>query len=525
MKNLLVIVFFVLVTINISSQERITVSETNTSSILEVQSTTKGVLLPRMSKNLMNAIDSPAQGLLVYCLTCNRKGIYVFNGSSFIPVNRTREIVSTFKIIEFPENNKIYKRDKNTNKASINVECIVNPSYNITSVSLDIYKDSNHIYNLTKTLPSINIDGYYEFSFNTLINAELSSYTYVLSTNTGEVLAQADNITAGDIFIISGQSNTFGDSPDEENDYLRTFTASLGFQSSKLGINLGIGAIATQVADKVVTDKNIPVLFFNGGEGGKSISYFQRNEYDKYSTANNYGVLLKRFEDAGYLPSDVTAFIWFQGESDANTTSSSYTNSFDNLYNAWEEDYNPDRYYLIQVKGCGVTVDSEIQEVQRKFGLNYAKITSISTNGIVPGSDNCHYGPIGYPAIGDNLYSVLDKECYDGSDSNIYSPNVTNVKFGNVAKTMITFNLYPNTDTFTIGNADIRDSFYIENSTVAITNVSIIGSLVTLSLSGSVTQSNPKLSFFGDALSDTKHIFNQNNIGMFSFKNINIEDF
>src|SRR6266480_3335843 len=51
----------------------------NASSILEVKSTTKGVLIPRMTKTQRDAIASPAQGLLIY-QTNSTPGLYYYDG-------------------------------------------------------------------------------------------------------------------------------------------------------------------------------------------------------------------------------------------------------------------------------------------------------------------------------------------------------------------------------------------------------------------------------------------------------------
>ena len=52
----------------------------NASSILEVKSTTKGVLVPRMTKTQRDAIVSPVQGLLIY-QTNSTPGIYYYEGA------------------------------------------------------------------------------------------------------------------------------------------------------------------------------------------------------------------------------------------------------------------------------------------------------------------------------------------------------------------------------------------------------------------------------------------------------------
>jgi uncharacterized protein (TIGR02145 family) len=53
------------------------------SAVLEVQSTTKGFLPPRMTLAQIAAIASPAEGLIVYCTDCSPKTIYVYDGTNF----------------------------------------------------------------------------------------------------------------------------------------------------------------------------------------------------------------------------------------------------------------------------------------------------------------------------------------------------------------------------------------------------------------------------------------------------------
>jgi hypothetical protein len=57
----------------------------NSSSILEMKSTTKGVLVPRMTKNQRDAIVTPATGLLIY-QTNSTPGFYYWNGTAWTVV-------------------------------------------------------------------------------------------------------------------------------------------------------------------------------------------------------------------------------------------------------------------------------------------------------------------------------------------------------------------------------------------------------------------------------------------------------
>ena len=57
----------------------------NASSLLELRSTTKGLLISRMTKAQRDAIASPATGLMIF-QTNNNPGFYYYNGTSWTTV-------------------------------------------------------------------------------------------------------------------------------------------------------------------------------------------------------------------------------------------------------------------------------------------------------------------------------------------------------------------------------------------------------------------------------------------------------
>eukprot|EP01041_Mallomonas_annulata_P019130 gene19130-38342_t len=68
----------------------------NASAILDLKSTTKGFLLPRMTNAQMRAIPNPAQGLLAFCTDCGINGDYYFyKGTAWVALSSTTATGST----------------------------------------------------------------------------------------------------------------------------------------------------------------------------------------------------------------------------------------------------------------------------------------------------------------------------------------------------------------------------------------------------------------------------------------------
>jgi hypothetical protein len=80
-KQLLTLVFLVILTGTYAQNVGIGTTTPNSSALLDLNSTTKGLLLPRLNNTQMFAIQNPASGLVVF--NTNYNELYHYNGSSW----------------------------------------------------------------------------------------------------------------------------------------------------------------------------------------------------------------------------------------------------------------------------------------------------------------------------------------------------------------------------------------------------------------------------------------------------------
>ena len=82
MKKVFTLLAAVVLTASTYAQVGIGTTDPNGSAALDITSTTKGLLIPRMLAGDRTAIDTPATGLMVY-QTDGTAGFYYYNGSSW----------------------------------------------------------------------------------------------------------------------------------------------------------------------------------------------------------------------------------------------------------------------------------------------------------------------------------------------------------------------------------------------------------------------------------------------------------
>jgi hypothetical protein len=85
MKHLIIVILVFLLPISIFAQTGIGTTAPHASAQLEVSSTSKGFLPPRITKQQRDLITVPVAGLVVWCSDCASDGeLQVYNGSAWI---------------------------------------------------------------------------------------------------------------------------------------------------------------------------------------------------------------------------------------------------------------------------------------------------------------------------------------------------------------------------------------------------------------------------------------------------------
>ena len=182
------------------------------------------------------------------------------------------------------------------------------------------------------------------------IHAELSEYTFMVYLD-ADLITRRDSIVCDDVYIITGQSNanaldyesrvtyqsewlrSFGSATLEADECAADTTWGLA-QGQSIYTHMAIGVWGLRLGQLLVETYEIPICILNGAKGGSPIEQHLRSE----SLSTHYGRLLYRTIKAG-AKDGIKAILWHQGESNTGEEYIRYADNFDELYNAWHEDY------------------------------------------------------------------------------------------------------------------------------------------------------------------------------------------
>lgn len=449
---------------------------------------------------------------------------------------------TSFSLI--PKDYQFFPRDSN-NEANVSVSGITIRS-GFDSIALLLYREQIL---LSKTTQGLQFDssGNARFLLSTKIKAELANYAIevkLIQDSKDSLLARRDHLVSGDAYIVTGQSNSiFGGYP-YTNSFIRTFGKNYSLNksdtnwtiASAVGYGGGpdIGAWGMDLAKSILENYNIPVCILNGGVGGTSIQQHQRDDLKPSLPANIYGSLLYRAIKSN-LANSVKAIFWYQGESNG---SAAYFDNFKNLYEDWKLDFpNVQKIYVVQIHhGCGAGDHSALREIQRRLPETYSDIEVISTMGL-PGHDGCHYTLDGYLRLAKNIFPLVQKEFYQGTDEPaMYPPNIKRAYFSKQDYSEITLEFQKEQSILNVQNDTLingtqiflKDYFALDGQWKQIKELQVEGNKLKLELksAGQVNTISylPEVNYHDiNTVYQGPYLMNQNQLGALSFDKFPIE--
>ena len=434
------------------------------------------------------------------------------------------------------------------------VEPVAYDNNPFTSISVELLRNGTVQQNFTQNLSYQNLVA--PFSFDVSINAELAKYRvkiYSEYNGTINLVKDIDDIVAGDVFIIQGQSNAAavmynGSASSYQSDYIRVYSggniSSSGLLSNDSWYygqgdgnenssgNTGQWGLA--LAKKIIDELDVPVAIFNGAHGGQPISFFQAPTDYSSSTNSNYGRLYYRLNKTG-LKNAVRGVLWSQGEADSFTNGLStdeYKNAFVSLKNSWYNDFiNLSKIYIFQTRDCNCGTSSSgrllIKEAQRLLAVENEDILIMPTAGITSHSDYCHFPFVnGYETFANRIFKPLTRDLYQYIyTEEIDAPMILSASLTDqqtlVVETNSTGLMTNTTDTNLLLNRVVSDFVLSNANGVGISSFEVQGSNILFNLNGD-PGSSPSISFLGQYAGIENNITNASGLELVCFSNFPI---
>ena len=461
-----------------------------------------------------------------------------FGGGREVNADLDEIRISTPNIIftDIPKNMQVCPRLLSTNYANVKIAgTVLATGYDY--IIAKVYRETVLQAVLTQSL--VYSAGKANFNLSPTIKAELANYNLIialLNGSTENVVANVNNVVAGDVYIINGQSNAlalnrFGSSANANiGPFLRSFgthheipslvAADLSWHQAEgdLGYaQASVGQWAIRMGRVLIDETGIPIAIINNANSGKAISFFQRNNANHEDLNTNYGRLLYRVRQAG-VENNVRAILWYQGESDGGNAPVHKAGMI-NLYNDWSQDYPGfEKAYIHQLKvGCGVSQwDIALRNSQRLLPDTYPKFVVMSTTAPDSGPDNCHYTYInGYEVIGRQDAYLILRDLYGAAINDVEPPNVDFAFFNDTEQKSITVVMRNKIDTLT-WQSGAQNYFLLLNSSASIISGTVSGNAIVLQLNSSGSGNNG-LIYSGGMGVGIPGVLNKNGVGLLDF--------
>ena len=414
---------------------------------------------------------------------------------------------------QLPQDYQLYPRNAQSESAIPISGYIEAPGFSYMSVQ--VYRNDKLV-NYLKAPISYNNKGAGSFQTETKIKAELAAYSfkvYACQPNDSTLMVTRKNIVSGDVYILTGQSNSTGFFTEADtNQYCRTFgkiTGTLNTETYNPADTLwalsnqqpyynGVGTMGFEMQKQLAQTSGIPNCLINGGFHWSSAAmHAQRTDNNPADLNNGYGRMLYRIKKGG-LTNAAKTFIFRQGETEAYHEGGDWPGNFKKLYNNLKLDLpNLAKLYVFQIDVIyyqSIT-GAQIRDYQRRLPEIYPDIRVLATVG-TRDFDGLHYGREGNRQSGLELSRLIAKDFYALEDTvNINSPALKKAFYSSNEKKqlILTFDegqqlVYPDKYRYANGTVlDMKDFFYLNNVPGNIVSGKADNNRITLELSGSQT--------------------------------------
>ena len=280
-------------TLNVTGQVGIGTTTPEASSILDVSSTTKGLLAPRMTEIQKNAISSPAEGLLLY-QTDQVKGLYVYNNPNwkwiFSSVNSSTHVDSNNTIAIGGVVSAINSVAIGVNSLVSNTTGTENTAYGYESLSANTIGNKNTA-NGYQALTS-NIDGDYNTAVGYLaLRSNINGFYNTAIGNRALFynIGGGDNTAVGHqalISNVSGGGNTANGGLALRSNQTGDFNVAIGYMALMDNVSSNNTALGGKSL-KLNTGSGNTAVGFNAGDVNTSGSNNTLIGYDADVSSNN----------------------------------------------------------------------------------------------------------------------------------------------------------------------------------------------------------------------------------------------
>jgi hypothetical protein len=367
------------------------------------------------------------------------------------------QIIGTTNFSTLPRDYQLYPRNNNNQGVVMIKGSTTNLNTSYYSVVVN-RESSKYLYQKTNINFVSSTTGRFAFT-DILIKAEKANYNFyiyqVLKSGDSSLVSQATNVVAGDVIVLTGQSNAacfFNDS--RTNPFCRTFgkitenyntgnynPADTLWTISNLDQSIyGVGTLGFELQKLILEKYDLPTCLINAATPWtNSAIHATRTSDNPTDLTNSYGRLLYRVQKAGVVNA-VKAYIYRQGESEAYGEGSNFKGNFNTILSNLKMDIpSIQKIYLYQIDIVDLSTGYApiVREEQREFGISNPIIDVVPSIGTV-GFDGIHYSSEGYRQNGSELFRLYARDFLGAmDDGNFSAPNIQNAYYTTPQKNQI----------------------------------------------------------------------------------------